>query len=260
MSLYGLRWWRFLPLQRNCDFPLARDYVVVAEGYFTAGFYRSRRTRRDNLSYNHIYPLNFPGILMSTENVPVAPVTGEKYRILLAEDEPSIGRLVVVNLNKAGFDCRHTLDGLEALREFDVFNPHLVLLDVMMPGMNGRDVCTRIREKSTVPIIMMTALDGEQDQLHGFKVGADDYIGKPFNPRLMVARIITTLRRVYRYDGAENVLPSATPTSSIPLGWATCDSCGFMGPREKFEEKSANGSTSLRCPFCKRNEFICFAL
>ena len=197
---------------------------------------------------------------MSAENVPVAPTTGEKYRILLAEDDPSIGRLVVVNLNKAGFDCRHALDGLTALREFENFNPHLVLLDVMMPGMNGRDVCAKIREKSIVPIIMMTALDGEQDQLQGFKVGADDYIGKPFNPRLMVARIITTLRRVYRYDGNENAVSSTSSTSSVPLGWATCDSCGFMGPREKFEERSANGSTSLRCPFCKRTEFISFAL
>jgi hypothetical protein len=107
---------------------------------------------------------------------------------------------------------------------------------------------------------MMTALDSEQDQLQGFKIGADDYIGKPFNPRLMVARVITNLRRVYRYDGTEAPVAATTPKSTIPLGWATCDSCGFMGPRGKFEEKSGSGVTSLRCPFCKRTEFISFAL
>ena len=199
---------------------------------------------------------------MSAENVPDAPVAGEKYRILLAEDEPSIGRLVVVNLNKAGFECRHALDGLAALREYESFRPHLVLLDVMMPGMNGRDVCVKIREKSSVPIIMMTALDSEQDQLQGFKLGADDYIGKPFNPRLMIARVISALRRVYRYDGVENSdsTPKASKESSIPMGWATCDSCGFMGPREKFEQKSSKGDSSLQCPFCKRTEFIVFPL
>lgn len=194
--------------------------------------------------------------------LPVTPASGEKYRILIAEDEPNIGRLIVLNLSKAGFECRHATDGLAALREFESFNPHLTLLDVMMPGMNGRDVCVKIRETSTVPIIMLTALSSEQDQLQGFKIGADDYIGKPFSPSLLVARVIAALRRVYRYDeGGSGAAAATTSTrSSTPVGWATCESCGFMGPREKFEQKSSKGDSSLQCPFCKRTEFIVFPL
>ncbi len=124
----------------------------------------------------------------------------EKFRILVVEDEPAVARLILMNLAKAGLDCRYAPDGPSGLAAFQETKPHLVLLDLMMPGMNGRDVCARIRETSNVPIIMLTAVSGEEAQVQGFKVGADDYVTKPFNPKTLLARVVAHLRRVYRYD------------------------------------------------------------
>lgn len=200
---------------------------------------------------------------MLTNSAPDTPTPGQKYRILLAEDDPNIGRLVVINLKSAGFDVQHASDGNAGWKAFEEFNPHLVLLDVMMPGMNGRDLCAKIREKSTVPVIMMTALDSEQDQLQGFKVGADDYLPKPFNPKLMIARVISALRRVYKYDVSENAsgeTSSAAVSSSTPSGWATCEACGYMGPRRVFDSETQNGEKVLKCPNCRKSEFISFAI
>ncbi len=200
---------------------------------------------------------------MLTQSLPSMPLSGEKYRVLVVEDDANIGRLVVINLQAAGFDVRHAPDGVAGWLAYGDFEPHLVLLDVMMPGMNGRDLCAKIRLQSTIPIIMMTALNSEQDQLQGFKVGADDYLPKPFNPRLLVARVISSLRRVYRYDATENEGASdaaSSPTSSSPAGWATCESCGYMGPRRMFDGENHRGEKILKCPFCGKSEFVSFAL
>ena len=199
---------------------------------------------------------------MLTQSVPMAPLPGEKYRILVAEDDPNIGRLVVINLKAAGFDVRHAPDGVAGWLAYGDFEPHLVILDVMMPGLNGRDLCAKIRLKSTIPIIMMTALDSEQDQLQGFKVGADDYLPKPFNPKLLVARVISSLRRVYRYDATDDGLTSdaSNAPSATPSGWATCEACGYMGPRRMFDGENPRGEKILKCPFCGKGEFVSFAL
>jgi len=125
---------------------------------------------------------------------------GGKFRILVIEDDPAVARLILVNLAKAGLDCRYAPDGVAGLVAFQETKPHLVLLDIMMPGMNGRDVCARIRETSTVPIIMLTAVTGDENQVQGFKIGADDYVTKPFTPQALIARVVAHLRRAYRYD------------------------------------------------------------
>lgn len=187
--------------------------------------------------------------------LPAAPPSGEKFRILIAEDDANIGRLMLMNLNAAGFSVQHALDGKKAYEMFRMSDPHLVLTDVMMPGMSGRELCAKIRETSTIPIIMMTALDGEEDHMTGFKAGADDYVPKPFSPKLMVARVVAQLRRAYRYD---QVAEKADDDEKMPIGWAKCDSCGYMGPREKFPVKGEE--QRLTCPVCKRNEFITFAV
>ena len=196
---------------------------------------------------------------MSNTMLPAQPLEGQKYRILVAEDDASIGRLIVLNLKAAGFDCRHAIDGLAGWTAFKEFDPHLALLDVMMPGMNGRDLCAKIRTESTIPVLILTALDSEQDQLQGFKAGADDYLPKPFNPRLLVARVISNLRRAYRYDAVEE---GATPAAakSTPAGWATCEACGYMGPRRMFDSENSRREKGLKCPFCSKHEFISFAI
>jgi DNA-binding response OmpR family regulator len=185
--------------------------------------------------------------------IPAAPPKGEKFRILIVEDDANIGRLMTLNLTTAGFNCQHALDGNKGYEMFRMTDPHLVLTDVMMPGMSGRELCAKIRETSTIPIIMMTALDGEEDHMTGFKVGADDYVPKPFNPKLMVARVVAQLRRVYRYDQNEEKIEE----SKTPMGWATCSSCGYMGPKERFAVTRDNDHR-LMCPVCKRTEFITF--
>ena len=188
--------------------------------------------------------------------LPAAPPSGEKFRILIAEDDANIGRLMMMNLTAAGFSCQHAPDGKKAYEMFRMSDPHLVLTDVMMPGMSGRELCVKIRETSTVPIIMMTALDSEEDHMSGFKVGADDYVPKPFSPKLLVARVVAQLRRVYRYDQSEE--EAGDDDNKMPLGWAKCDSCGYMGPREKFPVQGEE--RRLTCPVCKRNEFITFSV
>lgn len=200
---------------------------------------------------------------MLTNSTPATPLPGQKYRILAAEDDPNIGRLLVLNLKAAGFDVFHAPDGVAGWLAFQEFDPHLALLDVMMPGLNGRDLCAKIREKSTIPVIMLTALDSEQDQLQGFKVGADDYLPKPFNPRLLAARVISALRRVYKYDFSEveaAAAPANAAASSTPMGWATCEACGYMGPRRVFDGENGRGEKIIKCPFCSKSEFISFSI
>jgi DNA-binding response OmpR family regulator len=191
--------------------------------------------------------------------LPESPKTGEKYRILVVEDDVSIGRLVTSGLTKVGFECHHALDGHQGLEAFHEFDPHLVLLDVMMPGMDGRQVCAAIRESSTVPIVILTALDEEEDQMLALKMGADDYVHKPFTPKILVARVMSHLRRVYRYDDAANgktVTSSAAQSSKVPPGWALCGGCGYMGPRGKLEQEDITGRRFLQCPVCKQRDRI----
>ena len=202
--------------------------------------------------------------------LPEAPPSGAKFRILVVEDDVAIGRLLTANLSKAGFACRHVPDGGLGLAAFHEFNPHLVLLDLMMPVMDGRQVCARIRESSTVPVIMLTAMDKDEDQVQGLKLGADDYVTKPFNPALLVARVMTHLRRTYRYNDVEespmagrntaerNTAPASAP--QVPMGWTTCEGCGYMGPREKFESADVSGRSALKCPVCKEGNRLTFAI
>jgi DNA-binding response OmpR family regulator len=188
---------------------------------------------------------------------PESPAPGEKFRVLMVEDEAHIARLLQITLEKANFLTAHAAEGDAAIQLFRTFNPHLVLLDVMLPLRSGKEILIHIRERSAVPVIMLTALSGEEDEMTGFKLGADDYITKPFNPRLTVARVISHLRRVYRYD--ESVTPmAAEPTA--PPGWVTCEACRYMGPRDRFDYVNAEGRKTLRCPHCKEREHLVFSL
>ncbi|MDQ3813738.1 MAG: response regulator transcription factor [Armatimonadota bacterium] len=196
-----------------------------------------------------------------------SPQTG-KFRVLVIEDDPAIARLIMANLSRSNLDCCHAQDGIEGLTLFQQYDPHLVLSDMMMPGLDGREVCARIRESSMVPVIIITAADSPETQLAAFKAGADDYIAKPFDPRVLTSRIIAHLRRVYRYDAAIYALPTAAPdlTQSLVssadayrVPWLTCASCGYMGPRPKFLQQNITGQQYFKCPYCQDMEHISFA-
>jgi two-component system response regulator RegX3 len=116
-------------------------------------------------------------------------------RILVVEDEVSFVEALRIGLAREGFDVEVATDGVMALERFELVNPDLVLLDVMLPRASGIDVCRKIRATSTVPIIMVTAKSSEIDTVVGLEVGADDYVTKPYRIRELVARIRALLRR-----------------------------------------------------------------
>jgi len=117
-------------------------------------------------------------------------------RILVIEDEPKIVDICRDYLNAAGFEVLRAGDGVSGLAIARREHPDLIILDLMLPGMDGLDVCRELRRESNVPIVMLTARVEEADKLVGLELGADDYITKPFSPRELVARVRTVLRRV----------------------------------------------------------------
>lgn len=116
-------------------------------------------------------------------------------KILVVDDEASIVTMLAYNLKKEGYDVVKAEDGEVALEKFESENPDLLLLDIMMPKMDGYEVCRKIREKSNVPIIMLTARADEVDKVVGLEMGADDYVTKPFGNRELIARVKANLRR-----------------------------------------------------------------
>jgi len=118
--------------------------------------------------------------------------------ILVVDDEPHIVELVRYNLVREGFDVAVAYDGRDALEKAREHSPDLVILDLMLPYVDGLEVCRQLRRGSSVPILMLTAKDGEQDRVRGLDLGADDYVTKPFSPRELVARVRAILRRTGR--------------------------------------------------------------
>src|SRR3954447_10425751 len=115
--------------------------------------------------------------------------------ILVVEDESSIASFVSLYLRNAGYNVRTASTGAEALSDAAAHTPALIVLDLMLPDIDGIEVCRRLRQNSDVPILMLTARDEDVDKIIGLEVGADDYLTKPFNPRELVARIRSILRR-----------------------------------------------------------------
>jgi DNA-binding response OmpR family regulator len=115
--------------------------------------------------------------------------------VLIVEDEESIASFVAMYLRKGGFGVSLAATGTEALEKATAEHPALIVLDLALPDIDGIDVCRRIRQRSDVPILMLTARDDDVDKIIGLEVGADDYLTKPFNPRELVARVKSILRR-----------------------------------------------------------------
>jgi two-component system KDP operon response regulator KdpE len=122
-------------------------------------------------------------------------MTTRAKRILLAEDELALRDFVSRNLRARGFEVLEASNGLEAIATWERDNPHLLILDIMMPRMDGLEVCRRVREHSAIPIIVLTALDAESDKVAALDLGADDYLTKPFGVEELLARVRAVLRR-----------------------------------------------------------------
>ena len=131
-----------------------------------------------------------------------------KQKILIVDDDVNIAELISLYLNKECYDTQIAYDGEEALENFESFAPNLVLLDLMLPGMDGYQVCRELRSKSQVPIIMLSAKGETFDKVLGLELGADDYMIKPFDTKELVARVKAVLRR---YQPAR---PAAAPTQT----------------------------------------------
>ncbi len=120
--------------------------------------------------------------------------------ILLVEDELELGRLIARELDVAGYQVRHAADGLTGLRLFAEQSPDLIVLDWMLPGLDGLELLRRLRQTSAVPVLMLTARAEEVDRVIGLEVGADDYLTKPFGTRELIARVRAMLRRQERIE------------------------------------------------------------
>ena len=124
-----------------------------------------------------------------------APGYPHTASVQIVEDDKNIANLLAKYLQRAGFDTLISTDGQQAITRFDQSNPDLVVLDVMLPGKTGWQICDHIRSLSDTPILMLTACSNEEDRIRGFSQGVDDYVTKPFSPREVVERVKAILRR-----------------------------------------------------------------
>ncbi|MCI5772877.1 MAG: response regulator transcription factor [Clostridiales bacterium] len=159
----------------------------------------------------------------------------EKQRILIVDDDPNIAQLIKLYLEKEGYDVTVCDRGDTALSAFKQNPPSLVLLDVMLPGMDGYQVCRAIRQDSTVPIIMLTAKDETFDKVLGLELGADDYMTKPFENKELVARVKAVLRRAAPEEVADKTLSFPGLTISLDQYQAVYDGQPLEMPPKELE-------------------------
>jgi DNA-binding response OmpR family regulator len=131
----------------------------------------------------------------------VMDVTAMRSRILVAEDDPTIAEVIARYLEHDGHDVECVADGPTALHKALTTHPDLVVLDIMLPGLDGLEVCRRLRAGSSTPVVLLTALDAEGDRIAGLEHGADDYVTKPFSPRELALRVRAVLRRAAGMSG-----------------------------------------------------------
>ena len=146
--------------------------------------------------------------------------------MLVVEDDPTVLEVASSYLQAAGFLVSTATDGFAALAAAERLNPDLIVLDRMIPGIDGAEVCRRIRETSTVPIILLTALGSTDDRIVGLEAGADDYVSKPFSPRELVLRVQSILRRS---------VSEFTPEAALELGGFSLDSTARIIRRDGVE-------------------------
>lgn len=157
-------------------------------------------------------------------------------RVLVVEDEESLADPLAFLLRKEGFEATVVVDGPSALAEFDRAGADIVLLDLMLPGMSGTDVCKQLRARSAVPVIMVTARDSEIDKVLGLELGADDYVTKPYSARELIARIRAVLRRGAEADEISDVILEAGPIRmDVERHIVTVDQAQTPMPLKEFD-------------------------
>ncbi len=168
----------------------------------------------------------------------------ETKRILIAEDDDNIRNLLASYLSVSGYETKSVRDGNAALRQLNTADYDLAVLDIMLPGVDGLEVCRRIREHKALPVLLLTALGEEHDRIEGFQAGADDYVVKPFSPRELVARVQAILRRsdIARSDALRSGSgKSETPEARHPISIdaackiATCDGADIRLTASEFK-------------------------
>ena len=132
----------------------------------------------------------------------------DKRSILIVEDEPSIAEVVSLYLQRAGFQTRHAPDGRKAMALVEEQTPELAIIDIMLPEIDGLSLTRWLRDRSNLPIILLTARRGEADRIAGLEMGADDYVVKPFSPQELVSRVRAVLRRTERENGQADTAQS----------------------------------------------------
>ena len=165
-----------------------------------------------------------------------------KETILIVDDDPKLLALLESYFTSEGYEVYTAKDGVEALDMFRTKAPRFVILDVMLPKMDGRDVCQTIRKTSTVPIIMLTARDAEFDRLMGLELGADDYVTKPFSLRELGARVKALLRRTYGAYGGQK---ESEPASVIEAGGLKLDLTQHVLWRKDASAENKNQWTEI---------------
>jgi two-component system, OmpR family, response regulator RegX3 len=156
-------------------------------------------------------------------------------RVLVVEDEESYSDALAYVLRKEGFEVHIAASGPEALREFDQHGADIVLLDLMLPGLSGTEVCRQLRQSSAVPVIMVTAKDAEVDKVVGLELGADDYVTKPYSPRELVARIRAVLRRGHEVDAEPAALEAGQVRMDVERHLVTVGNEEIRLPLKEFE-------------------------
>jgi two-component system, OmpR family, response regulator RegX3 len=156
-------------------------------------------------------------------------------RVLIVEDEESFADPLAFLMRKEGFTTAIAATGQDALAEFDRNGADIVLLDLMLPGMSGTDVCKALRTRSAVPVIMVTARDSEIDKVVGLELGADDYVTKPYSPRELVARIRAVLRRGQEVDLAPATLEAGPVRMDVERHIVTVGGSTTQLPLKEFE-------------------------
>ncbi len=161
-------------------------------------------------------------------------------KVVIVDDDEHIRELAALYLRKEGFEVTCAVNGATAVQQIQRSNPSLVVLDLMLPGMSGYDVCKQVRLESNVPIIMLTARDEDVDKIVGLELGADDYLTKPFNPRELVARVKAVLRRAdgaghARAPGAAAVITAGELTIDKPRREATLGGRGLTLRTKEFD-------------------------
>lgn len=157
-------------------------------------------------------------------------------RILIVEDEPALSEPLAYLLTREGYETTVVADGAAALTAFDQSGADLVLLDLMLPGLSGTEVCRELRQRSSVPIIMLTAKDSEVDIVVGLELGADDYVTKPYSTRELLARIRAVMRR-QTDDGDldDSVLTAGPVRMDVDKHQVTVDGREIAMPLKEFE-------------------------